>query len=127
MKKFICAAVVAALFSSGAFAKYLFVEDLSDETNAQNLKEAFEDYGEVKYIHIVEDRERKISRGYGFVEMVDPEAAKKAVRALDCSEFLNRTIYVNIAENIPENIPELNEIKSEKPTRGKNCKDWRAE
>ena len=75
----------------------IYVASLSYNTTNESLQELFENYGEVSSVNIIKDRETGRSRGFGFVEMPDDAEAKKAIDALDKSEFDGRTIAVNAA------------------------------
>ena len=61
----------------------LFVGNLSFSLTEDELRETFEEYGEVESANILLDRETNRSRGFGFIEMPDVTAAKAAVRELD--------------------------------------------
>ena len=75
----------------------LFVGNLSYNTTGDDLKELFSQYGEVTATSVVKDRETGRSRGFGFVEMPDKEAATAAVSNLNEKEFQGRNITVNEA------------------------------
>ena len=57
----------------------IFVAGLSYQINDADLKELFEEYGEVTSAKIITDRETRRSKGYGFVEMADEEDRKSVV------------------------------------------------
>jgi RNA recognition motif-containing protein len=78
-------------------ATKLFVGKLSFNTTDDSLKALFTEYGVVVSAQIVTDRDAKRSRGFGFVEMEDQEAAQKAITALDGKSFEDRIITVSIA------------------------------
>ena len=63
------------------------------------MKELFEAYGEVTTVKIIMDRESGRSKGFGFVEMSDDEAAQKAISGLNGSEVSGRSIAVSQAED----------------------------
>ena len=46
-----------------------------------------EEYGTVESVKIIKDRETGKSKGFGFVEMPDDEAAKKAIAELNEAEY----------------------------------------
>ncbi|MBI5788992.1 MAG: RNA-binding protein [Candidatus Schekmanbacteria bacterium] len=69
----------------------LFVGNLSFSVNAQQLTELFAQYGEVKQVNIVE------GKGFGFVEMANPEEAQKAKDALTGTEFQGRGLRIDEA------------------------------
>jgi cold-inducible RNA-binding protein len=77
--------------------KNIFVGNLSFNTNEDELRAAFESYGQVDRVSILTDRETGRSRGFGFVEMVSNEDGEKAITALNGSQLGGRTINVNEA------------------------------
>jgi len=75
----------------------IFVAKLSFEVNDEDLKQLFAEYGEVASARVVTDKITRRSKGYGFVEMNDDEAAKKAILELNECEFDGRVIAVSEA------------------------------
>jgi len=59
------------------------------------LKEIFEEYGEVTSAKIIIDKYSGKSKGFGFVEMPNDAEAKKAIGELNGTEVSGRTIIVN--------------------------------
>ena len=64
----------------------IYVSNLSFDVQDQDLKEFFTPYGEVTSAKIITDRETGRSRGFGFVEMSDDEASRKAIAELEAGE-----------------------------------------
>jgi RNA recognition motif-containing protein len=62
----------------------------------------FEQFGEISRVQIMTDRDTGRSRGFGFVEMADDEAAAKAIEALNGKELGGRALNVNEARPKPE-------------------------
>jgi RNA recognition motif-containing protein len=93
MKKFICAAVVAALFSSGAFAK-IFVGNLSVKTQEQDLKKLFSTYGEVTKIIMLKGRGDGRSKRLAFVKMKELCQEEAAIDQLNDVRVDGRNITV---------------------------------
>jgi len=77
--------------------KNIFVGNLSFNTNEDELRQAFEPYGQVDRVSILTDRDTGRSRGFGFVEMANNEDGEKAIAALNGSQIGGRTINVNEA------------------------------
>ena len=77
--------------------KNIFVGNLSFNTNEDELRQAFEGYGQVDRVSILTDRDTGRSRGFGFVEMANDEDGEKAITALNGSSIGGRTINVNEA------------------------------
>jgi|RhiMetdeSRZDD1v2_1073273.scaffolds.fasta_scaffold05023_3 RNA recognition motif-containing protein len=72
----------------------IYVSNLSFNVQDEDLKEFFAPYGEVNSAKIINDRESGNSRGFGFVEMSDDTAAKKAIAELDGAMVEGRNIKV---------------------------------
>ena len=72
----------------------VYVSNLSFNVQDEDLREFFAPYGEVTSAKIINDRESGKSRGFGFVEMSDDEAAKKAIAELDGATVEGRAIKV---------------------------------
>lgn len=76
----------------------LFVGSLPWSVKDNTLQEIFEAHGTVVSAKIITDRETGRSRGFGFVEMENPDEAKSAIKALNDSELEGRKIVVNEAK-----------------------------
>jgi len=71
--------------------------------SSEDLQNLFAPYGEVSSAKIVTDKfNNDRSKGFGFVEMADDEAAKAAIAALHDTEVLGRKIVVNESTPRPE-------------------------
>jgi len=57
----------------------IYIGNLPKDFDEDELIEIFEEYGDVKYAKIIRDRHTHVSRGFGFVEMEDKNAALKAI------------------------------------------------
>lgn len=75
----------------------IYVGNLSYGVTEEDLKEAFESFGEVETAKIIKDRYSGESKGFGFVEMPDRAGAEAAIDGLDGTELKGRTIKVNKA------------------------------
>ena len=76
----------------------LFVGSLPWSVNDEELKETFEKHGTVISAKVIEDRDTRRSRGFGFVEMESSSDANNAMKALNDSELNGRNIVVNEAK-----------------------------
>lgn len=76
----------------------IYLGNLSLSVSEQDVENLFGQYGEVASVSLITDRETGRPRGFGFVEM-EPEAAAKAIEALDGTEFGGRTLRVNEARD----------------------------
>src|SRR5689334_20509129 len=72
----------------------IYVSNLSFNVQDEDLREFFTEYGEVSSAKVITDKFTGKSRGFGFVEMPDTEAAKKAIAELDNGTVEGRTIRV---------------------------------
>jgi len=75
----------------------IFVAGLSYQITDADLKELFEEYGEVSSAKIIADRESRRSKGYGFVEMSNDEEGQHAIEELNDAEYDGRTLSVSVA------------------------------
>ena len=76
----------------------LYVGNFTFSTTESDLTSLFGEYGEVVRAQVITDRDTGRSRGFGFVEMGSPEAAQKAIDALDGREVGGRALTVNVAK-----------------------------
>jgi RNA recognition motif-containing protein len=72
----------------------IFVSNLSFNVQDEGLKEFFTPFGEVTSAKVITDKFTGQSKGFGFVEMPDNEAAQKAITGLDNNMVDGRTIKV---------------------------------
>lgn len=79
----------------------IFIGSLPFSIKENELEQLFANYGAVESARIITDRYSGRSKGYGFIEMPDAEAAKKAIEELNGSELAGRTIVVNEANEKP--------------------------
>lgn len=75
----------------------IYVGNLSYQTDENELRNIFAEHGEVSSANIITDRDSGRSKGFGFVEMPDAEAAKKAIEAVNGAELGGRNLRVNEA------------------------------
>ncbi|MDP4187108.1 MAG: RNA-binding protein [Bacteroidota bacterium] len=75
----------------------IYVGNISYNSTEDNLKQIFEEYGEVTSVKIVKDKYSGRSKGFGFVEMANDEDGKRAIEELNGYNLLNREISVSEA------------------------------
>ncbi|MEM8670818.1 MAG: RNA-binding protein [Planctomycetota bacterium] len=75
----------------------IYVGNLAFSATDEDLRSAFEQFGEVTSVSIIQDRETGRSRGFAFVEMADGDQAKEAIENLDGASISGRTVKVNEA------------------------------
>jgi RNA recognition motif-containing protein len=75
----------------------IYVANIAFKATDSELKQLFEEYGEVSSAKIIIDKLTNRSRGFGFVEMPDDESAKKAISELNGFDFAGKALMVNEA------------------------------
>ena len=75
----------------------IYTGNLSYEVSEDDLKSAFEEFGEVASAKIISDRYSGRSKGFGFVEMPSDEEANAAIEALSGKELAGRALVVKEA------------------------------
>jgi RNA recognition motif-containing protein len=75
----------------------IYVGNLAFSTGEDELRNAFESYGQVSSVNIIKDRETGRSRGFAFVEMPNSTEAHQAIEALNSSDIGGRNVTVNEA------------------------------
>lgn len=73
----------------------IYVGNLSWSMTDEDLNSLFSPYGEVSSAKILREKNTGRSKGFGFVEMADDEAAKTAIASLNESDVQGRKIIVN--------------------------------
>jgi len=76
----------------------IYIGNLSFDTTEDQLRQAFEGYGEVSTINIITDRYSGKPRGFAFVEMSEKDEATEAISSLNGQELNGRTLNVNEAK-----------------------------
>ncbi|MBX9606069.1 MAG: RNA-binding protein [Gammaproteobacteria bacterium] len=76
----------------------IYVGNLAYSTTEQELSELFGAYGEVRSAHVISDKVTGQSKGFGFVEMSDNQAAENAIRELNGKQVKGRALKVNEAK-----------------------------
>jgi RNA recognition motif-containing protein len=75
----------------------IFIAGLSFKVNDADLANLFEEYGTIRSARVITDRQTGRSKGYGFVEIDDEEAANQAIAELNGAEYDGRTLSVSEA------------------------------
>ena len=73
----------------------IYVGNLSWTMTDDDLMNLFTEHGSVTSAKILKDKMNGRSKGFGFVEMEDDEAAKAAIAALNETEVQGRKLIVN--------------------------------
>ena len=75
----------------------IYVGNIPHSSTDEELREAFEAFGEVNSASIIRDKFTGQSRGFGFVEMPSSSDALSAIEAMNGRDFKGRTLSVNEA------------------------------
>lgn len=75
----------------------IYVANIPFKASESELKELFEQHGEVTSAKIILDKLTNRSRGFGFIEMADQEAGQQAINELNGYNFLGKELVVNEA------------------------------
>ena len=74
----------------------LFVGNLPPSAPDDSVRDLFASHGTVDKVAVIVDRETRVPRGFGFVEMSDSDASR-AIQALHGSDFEGRSLKVSEA------------------------------
>ncbi|MDH5705955.1 MAG: RNA-binding protein [Candidatus Aminicenantes bacterium] len=75
----------------------IYVGNLPREATEDDLRQAFEPFGQVTSAKIITDKFTGDPRGFGFVEMSNSSEAQAAISGLDGKDLKGRTLRVNEA------------------------------
>lgn len=75
----------------------IYVGNVFLGVSEDELRQAFESFGQVTSVKIITDRYTGNSRGFGFVEMPDHQEAKSALSGLNGKDLKGRSLKVNEA------------------------------
>ncbi len=76
----------------------IFVGNLAFTATNQDIRQLFEQYGVVDQVSVITDRDTGRSKGFGFVEMPDRQAAQAAITGIQGTELAGRALTVNEAK-----------------------------
>ncbi len=79
----------------------IYVGNLSREVSEEELRQAFEAFGQVTSANIIKDRYSGESRGFGFIEMSTKSEAQAAISGLNGTSMKERAITVSEARPRP--------------------------
>ncbi len=75
----------------------IYVGNLSFDATETDVEQAFSEYGDVKSVNIIKDRDTGRSRGFGFVEMHDQRSGQEAIEGVNLKDIAGRAVTVNEA------------------------------
>jgi RNA recognition motif-containing protein len=76
----------------------IYVSNIPFKATDKELKELFEQHGEVSSAKIIMDKMTQRSRGFGFIEMPDNASAEQAIAQLNNFNFLGKDLSVSEAK-----------------------------
>lgn len=79
-------------------AMKLRIGNLPDETTDSDVRTMFEEFGSVKSIQVIMDRDSGLSKGFAFVEMGNDQQAQAAVNSLNNREMDGRALTVDVVK-----------------------------
>jgi RNA recognition motif-containing protein len=72
----------------------IYVGNIAFNATEQDLRDLFSEYGEIESLKIMKDKFTEESKGFGFIEMVSEEDAKKAIATLNGKDFKGKSLTV---------------------------------
>ena len=76
----------------------IYVGNMTFDVSEDELREAFEQFGEITEVRLIMDKFSGKSKGFGFIEMPSKEEAEKAIEEMNGKEFKGRDLSVNEAK-----------------------------
>ena len=77
----------------------IYVGSLPNDVTEEDLRQAFEKFGQVDSVNLIKDRFSGEPRGFGFVEMPSKSEAETAIKEADGMELKGSTLRVNEAHS----------------------------
>lgn len=75
----------------------IYAGNLPREATEDDVRKAFEEFGQVTEVRLIMDKFSGESKGFGFIEMPSKEEAEKAIEALNGKDMMGRALNVNEA------------------------------
>lgn len=75
----------------------IYVGNLSYDATEDDIRGAFEKFGNVSSVNVIMDRETGRPRGFAFVEMPNGDEANEAIKEMNLQEIAGRAVTVNEA------------------------------
>jgi len=75
----------------------IYVGNLPPKATEDELRQAFEELGQVTEVRLIMDKFSGESKGFGFVEMPSKDEAEKAIAEMNGKEFMGSALNVNEA------------------------------
>jgi RNA recognition motif-containing protein len=81
----------------------IYVGNLAKDTTENDLRPAFEEFGQIESITIIKDKYSGQSKGFGFVDIPSKEEGMAAIEGMNNKELNGKTLQVNEARPRPNN------------------------
>ena len=75
----------------------IYVGNLSFEVTEEDVRQAFDPFGQISSAKVIADRDTGRSKGFGFVEMPNDAEAQSAITGLNGKELQGRSLKVSEA------------------------------
>jgi RNA recognition motif-containing protein len=75
----------------------IYIGNLAQNVQEEDLNTLFSQHGKVDSVKIIRDMYTKISKGFGFIEMLVKDEAQKALDVLNSFELKGKRLVVNEA------------------------------
>ncbi len=75
----------------------IYVGNLSGDVGDDDLRQAFEAFGQIASVNVIKDKFSGESRGFGFVEMPSKNEAQSAIQGLNGEDLKGQSLTVNEA------------------------------
>jgi RNA recognition motif-containing protein len=75
----------------------IYVGNLPHKATEDDLRQAFEEFGQVTEVRLIMDKFSGESKGFGFVEMPSKDEAEKAMEEMNGKDLMGRALNVNEA------------------------------
>ena len=76
----------------------IYVGNLASDVTGDDLRQAFEAFGQVESVNIITDKFSGDSRGFGFVEMPSKDEATAAIADMNGKDIKGKAVSVNEAK-----------------------------
>ncbi len=79
----------------------IYVGNLTPDTTEDEVRQAFESFGEIASVKIIRDGATGESRGFGFIEMQSEDQAKAAIDQMNGKELKGNALHVEAGRAKP--------------------------
>ena len=79
----------------------IYVGNLSYDVTESDIEQAFGEFGAVKSVNLLKDKQTGQPKGFGFVEMAEVSEGQTAIKEMNGKEFMGRELKVDQAKERP--------------------------